>query len=222
LQPESVKDNLVRTIFGDGRGLDRDTILKGISHRSAAVRRMTAKLLAEQDALNLETAQLLFSDTDAEVRLVALRVAIEAGRIFSDDEAKGILIKPTATLGVLSLVGGPSDPAGEACWNRFRRERMLAMPLRDLAAAAHTETIFERDAQLALVEREFSSRGNELRAAIDDHFAAEFSNKLNEMARRIGFEHELISKITGFEDSLRKEFTQLEQIPVDFTHSLHA
>jgi hypothetical protein len=199
----------VTAIFGNGESLSIDLISKGALHRSSAVRRVAVTLLAKSKALKLDVAEQLLSDSDAEVRFQALRVLAETGKSFSDEQAKAILVKPTRTgLGLLSLASA-SDSVGEGCWKRFRRERMLSMTIPELTKLIQGETIFERDAKFALIDREFQARGDALRASVDDRFKFEFSEALNDMARRLGAENDVVKKIKSLEEHLTKEFTRL-------------
>ena len=207
LQPESVRDDLVEEIFGDGKALKLELLSQGATHRSPAVRRTCVRLLAKRDALTLELAQQLLSDSDAEIRFTALKALIKSGKAYSDDEAKGILVKPVYA-GLLAVAAGPQDPAGEDCLKRHRRDRMLAIPLQELTNAAESDSVIDRDAFFALVERDFRSRADELRALLDDGFKSDFTRRLDEMARRIGTEHELVKKIKALEEHLTRQFTR--------------
>ena len=52
--------------------------------------------------------------------------------------------------------------------------------------------IFERTADLILTKRHWGTRAEELRAAIDDHFKAEFERGLDDWRRQFGENSELV------------------------------
>ena len=212
VQPGSIGSILLATLFENGASIDTEVLSQGVGHPSSDVRRIVVKLLRERGALDVQIADQLISDSDAEVRFEALQSLFCGGRQFSDNEAKTILVKPKVNrpFGLFSLFGPTvaTDSEGKAFWNRFREQRMAAMTNHDLEQAARNSSIVDRTAQFALDERRFSKFGNRLRAAVDDHFKAEFAEKLEKMVQQYGSESNLIEKTRTLEDDLRKDFTR--------------
>jgi hypothetical protein len=195
-------------IFGDGAGISTQLLTDGMRHRSAAVRRTVVTLLASRNALTPDLAEPLLADTDAEVRLQAVQALTKEGKSFSNEEAKGMLVKPArGGLGLLSIATTP-DTAGEQRLKRYLRQKMLAMPIADLEKATREESIFDRDACVALAERDFRAHGDSLRQSVRDHFRSDFAAALQTLAERFGPESETITKLKGLEEYLTKQFTR--------------
>ena len=209
LQPESVNSSVLATLFENGASIDTEVLSQGVGHRNFNVRRIIVKLLRERGALDVEIADQLTSDSDAEVRFETLQALCYLGRQFSDQEARKILVKPIANL-PLGLLGGvgATDREGEDFWNRFREQRMAAMTESDLEQAASDSSVFDRTAHFVMNERQFSKFGDRLRAAVDDHFKAEFAEDLDKMAHKYGSESDLIEMARPLEENLRKESTR--------------
>lgn len=203
LQPETVDRKLVKRIFEQANSLERQVLLRALEHRSGEVRRTAAIALRERKELEPAVAERLLSDTDAEIRLEALIVLVDAGRVFSDGEARKILVKPIAP--GLSL--GPADRAGEACLTRFRHKKWAEMPLPEHERLARSASIFDRDSYFALVARDFAKRGKELRSLVDDQFRAEY-NKEIEIAKRLGVEDDYYKQIVSLNEYMCKELTR--------------
>jgi hypothetical protein len=210
LQPETINRTLLAALFENGASISTDIISQGVEHRSSEVRRITVKLLRDRRALEVEAAQRLTADSDAMVRFEAVQSLVSWGKSFSDDEAKMVLVKPAAprNYGLGGAFGG-ADSAGEACWNRFREQRMFAMPERELEGQVAGETsIFERTARFVLDDRHFSTRGDTLRRSVDDHFKAEFNEALEKLARDFGNTTDLLDKTRSLEEYVRKNLTR--------------
>jgi hypothetical protein len=206
LQLESINQRLVRVLFENAASISTEILLQGIGHRSAEVRRIVVKLLRERQALEVGLADRLLSDSDAMVRFEALQTLVGQGKFYSDDDAKKVLVKP----GVIRGYGrggafGGVDSAGEACWDRFREQRMTAMSDHDLEGVVTGATsIFDRIAHFVLDDRQFSTRGNKLRAAVDDNFKKVFREAIDEMVRDYSATADLVEKTRALEEYLRK------------------
>ena len=85
---------------------------------------------------------------------------------------------------------------------------MAAMTDADLEQMSNDSLIFNRDAQFVYVERHFTERGDELRAAVDDQFESEFSKDLEELERIYGSESELAKNSRSLKEFYKKNFTR--------------
>jgi hypothetical protein len=206
LQPDSLDRSLMTELFANSRAIGTELLLPGVTHRSPAVRATTTSLLRARGALEPDLIEKLLADDDATVRFEVLQASVADGRTFSEDEAKRILIKP-AIRGFLSFAL-PTDKPGEECWKRHREQRFMAMSDRELEAEATAYPVFDQDARFVLDERHFSTRANTLRAAIDDHFEAEFFKAVEHMAPKVGNNAESIKNMRSVEETVRKEFTR--------------
>ncbi|BCG47166.1 hypothetical protein GEOBRER4_n1991 [Citrifermentans bremense] len=186
LQPGSVDDKLLAALFSNPATLSTEVLLRGASHQSPAVRRKVISLLCERTALPINLAEELLSDTEATVRHSALSYLVDHERVYSDDEAKNILVKPTATGIARGLIG--SDPHGEACFKKFLKQRQRALKYKELEAAAAKDSIVDNDAYFILVQRSFKRLGDSLRSSIDNNFETEVSAWLSQFAGHPNYE----------------------------------
>lgn len=203
LQPESIRDPLLEVLFDNSPSIETGLLTECVSHRNAKVRRVAASLLRQRGAIDIDTANRLILDPDPDVRLEGLDFLVDAGRTVSDEEAKGILIKPAASFGLLA----GTDHPGEHNWRRWRRERLAQMQLTDLERAASSEWILDRTAHFVWASRRFSEQGQKLRQCIDDCYKPEFETEIGELEKK-GVDKETIEKIRSLEESIRKERTR--------------
>lgn len=210
LQPAHVAADLLDALFESNESLQIALLLRGLDHRNAEIRRITARLLRLRRALREETADQLTSDNDAGVRFEALQALIDAGRKVSEEEAKKVLVRPVRGT-LLGFGSAPSlDTIGEGYWKQFREERLKSLNDRELEEAAKEPSIYDRDAYFVLADRHFKKYAPELRALVDDKFKAEFDRSIASMSERfsrLGLA-DLVDKTRDLEEYLRKGLTR--------------
>lgn len=203
LQPSSIDENLLKDIFSNDAAITTETLLNGINHKNSKVRCSIVRILSERCELPDVAAKSLILDGDAAVRYEALKSLAKSGEIFSEAEAKHILVKPEKAM---SLLG--TDGSGETCWKDYRRQSLRLMSDEKLEQAVLSESIFEREAHFILHERNFSRTSESLRKNVDDQYKEYFSDALQSMAKKYGEQSDLIEKTAAVGDVLRKEFTR--------------
>ncbi|MBF0384146.1 MAG: DUF4062 domain-containing protein, partial [Magnetococcales bacterium] len=205
LQPTSVDVEILEDLFNKGSALSTEFLLKGIHHQNHIVRRIVVKHLYDRCALPENIAESLMSDSDAMVRYTALTSLSDAGRYFSIDDAKKILVSTTNLS--RNLLWG-TDTIGEDYLKKFKRRRLSKLKDSELEEAVKAEVfILDRDAQLVLEERHFHRHHKRLQAAVDDQCKAEFSQAYQTTIKTYGH-GEYAEKVKSIEDVVRKEMTR--------------
>jgi hypothetical protein len=209
MQPATVSADVLHELFEQGAPFSVELVTAGLSHQSAAVRRMVVKLLQDRHAaLSVEIAEKLTDDNDASIRCEALKKLVQHGRSFSNEEAKKILVRPARATGLgfgLAQMP-PTDPAGEACWEAYHAEQLTKLDDASLSAVADEESIYNLEAKFILAERQYRRDGTELRAAIKDEFKTVFAEELARVEPRFAaFGGDLLDKTRALEDYLRKK-----------------
>jgi hypothetical protein len=179
-------------------------VTAGLSHQSAAVRRLAVKLLQDRHSLSVEIAERLIDDDDAFIRCETLKTLVQHGRSFSNEEAKKVLVRPTRAPGLgFGLGQYPAmDPAGEACWKRYHAEQLAKLDDPSLSAVAHDESIYNLEAKFVLAERQYRRDGAKLRAAIKDEFKTAFAEEFARFERQFPA---LAGETRKLEDYLRQK-----------------
>lgn len=204
LQPESIRDPLLEALFENGLSIETGLLAACVSHRNAKVRRVVISLLRQRGAIDIDTANRLILDPDQDVRLEALKSLVDLGRAVSDEEAKGILIKPVTGFG---LLGGMDHP-GERNWRRWHRERLAQMQLVDLERVASNELILDRTAYFVWAATRLSEEGPKLRQCIDNRYQAEFEVEIGALEEKMGLNQDAIERVRSLEESIRKSRTR--------------
>jgi hypothetical protein len=205
LQPSAVSADLLTSLFDGKTKASDELLLSGIGHRNARVRAIVTKLLRQNRALPTETAEQLTSDSDVSVRLQALISLISDGRALPDSDAEKIIKKNAS--GVSGFFG--AEQATEACWKEFRQARFSAMSDKELeTAAALEDSIHDFSARFALIERQFSKRGDDLRRSVDNQFKVEFEQDIEALAEKFGSQSSLIESRRSVETIIRRSLTR--------------
>ena len=170
LQPESVEAVLLQDLFSSSGGIATDSLREGLGHRSSKVRLEVVRLLCARGDMNVETAEQLLADTSSEIRFEVMRFLASHGRVFSELEARKLLVQPAQGLGLLF---GSSASFNEAQLDRFKDWLRRAAPVRELEKTLNS-SLFNREDEFVLAERRFSKYGPNLRKAVGNLFKAEF------------------------------------------------
>jgi hypothetical protein len=143
LQPPTIAKGLVTALFNEQ--ISTETLLQGIVHKTASVRRTTAGLLVSCGELPVVGAELLLEDDDPDL----LEYLADKGRIFSDEKARSILVKQVKGKGLFFV---QSALEGENCLEKFRRDKLLKLNREQLEAAVSAASIFDMEPFLYCVK----------------------------------------------------------------------
>lgn len=208
LQSSTVKEDLLAELFSSDAEFNNDILVRGVSHRSASVRKKIVRLLRQRLALVTGLAEPLLGDSDAEVRYEAMQALIEGGRSFSIEEAMGVLIRKDQTpTGLIQFAMSNTDSEGEAFFERYKRQLLDTLPGARLEEEGRS-AIFDQDAYLAQIRRDFKLRGDDLRKAVSNHFVDRFGALLDRLAKSFSGQTDLIEKTRSLEAHLRRQFTR--------------
>lgn len=204
LQTDQINEQLLRLLFEHPDSISEETLLKGITQRNDAIRRVCVSELASRKRLPTEIAERLLEDSDAEVRLLAIKRLMQSGRTYSEEEGRKILVRQASR----GLLGGFGTAVGEAQFTRFQRLVRASMSEEDLKESVKHASIYDRSAECALFERRFAKDSATLVGLVDDRYKKAFTNALAEMASRYGEESQLVKGAKGLEEFVRGRFVR--------------
>lgn len=208
MQPSTVKQDLLDSLFRIDAEFDSDILVRGLNHRNLLVRTTVVKLLQRRRALFADIAEPLLNDSDAEVRFEALKALVASGRSYSVEQAKAVLVrKNPARTGLAIFAMSQADTDGEAVLERYTAQIFDSLTVGQLEEEDRS-AIFDQNAYFALVRRDFRLRGNDLRKAVANQFMDRFDSLLEEMARRHGTQTDLVEKTRSLGKYLRSRFTR--------------
>ena len=205
IQVQYLHPPLVARVFSSEAEFPSDKLTKALEHPNSEVRRLAATLLGKRKELPDEWTEKLLVDPDTAVRYEGLMAAVRAGRKFSDEEAKRVLLKASANIGVLGLFGRPL-PEDESYLKRYKAAMLGNLSDEQLEQEAKVEAPLSIDAQMALAKRHFRRFATRIRRAVDDRYASEFREALERAVTWM--EPETLAKLRDLEGHLRKRFTQ--------------
>lgn len=208
MQPITVKQDLLTALFSYDAEFDNEILLRGLSHRTPLVRRTVVKLLQARRALVVSVAEPLLNDNDAEVRFEALQALVASGRSYSVEQAKAILVRNSTSESEIALFAmNQTNMAGESVLQRYIEQFFDRMTDAQLEEACRS-AIFDQNAYFALIRRNFTLRGNDLRRSIANQFVDRFESLLEEMAKQFGRQSDIVEKTRSLGKHLRASFTR--------------
>lgn len=208
LQEESVPAEVVEEMFSNDTSIQDETLIEGLAHKSADVRRIAVGLLVRRDELSIEIAESLLADADPTVRLEALAALTKAGKAYSLEQARAVLVKPKPAASLFGGVGS-SDRAGEKSFALFKKRWYGALSETQLESASAAGLILDPDAYFASKERQFSKSGQELREAIGDNYKVAFDKAVDKLASYFGEGGaESVVRVRRLGEAYRKNITR--------------
>ena len=203
LQPTSTDKDLVDFIFQKPESISKELLLQGVDHSDANVRAAAVKAARYLGLLTVDLAQKLLTDTDPSIRLLGLEALVDAGTPQTEEQAKAILRNGEQKPGLLGLGGGSRI----AYLEKYRCYYHASLPLADLERQVRApDLILNRHAYFALVDKQFSKYGKELRQAVDDGFDVFVDERIKMMAKVFGEESESSNKLRSLKPMLVSEF----------------
>ena len=208
LQPASVDDKLLRAIFSRSKP-PTELLLQALDQRSGEVRQMAIAELRKRRALPLPTAEKLLGDGSTRVRYEAIQSLISAGRAFSVEEVKSVLIRKSETSparGLLNILAN-TDSVGQSLFEEFTRHQLLTLAEDDLVAKAQTAN-YDQDAFIALARKNPAAYRGEVIRALHDRFTARHQAAIERVANIFGAQSDMVEKIRGLGEYLRQQYTR--------------
>ena len=197
LQPSDLTEELAAAIFNEDSSIDQATLQSMMSQRGPNIKRAVLKLAKHNRLLTVEWASRLLSEAEVDIRFEALRFLQDHGQIFSEADAKKILVKPSSGLSY--------DQVGERAFEQFRISTFKALPIEQLNERIETSWAYSIAPYIARVEKYFERYGSQLRADIADRFQTYFDQRVAYMESVFG---EQQSGVKNLSDYLRKEHTR--------------
>lgn len=204
-QSDSVEVELLETVFARPSMLPTQLLEQGVSHRAMAVRLRSAEELIARRKATREIADALLSDGEPEVRLQGLLARLSLGDTITEEDARTALVKRRVRSGFNYLATLSPSSEGEAQLLKFVRLQRETIPKTVLKHQAEKASIFDQEYQFEAIRRSFRTRGNEMRDALRDGFAAWFAKGLSALEAIVG-KSDTLEKTRALEDTLRKKW----------------
>ncbi|MEP7173353.1 MAG: DUF4062 domain-containing protein [Aestuariivirga sp.] len=202
LQTDQISERMLGLLFEHPQSLSQEILEKGIAQRNDVMRRTCVTELARRKKLSTDTAERLLEDNDAEVRFMAIKALINAGRKYTEEEGRKILVRQTSG----GLFSDTRTTVGDAQFTAFQKLVRTSKSEEELAELAKRSSIFDRSAECALLESRFDRDSATLFDLINDRYKQAFVRSLAEMISLHGEDSQLIKDTKGLEDYLRRKF----------------
>ena len=201
--PQAMPEEVVNRLFANVDSISNKSLEACLTLKADSVRRAAAVTLNSRQSMKNIDAQKLMTDSDPEVRLVAVKTLIRYGANLPEVVIRTALIQRRSGLGLLGL-GTTEDTT---YYDRYRESRLSELSFDDLQQAAEGCGVFD---YLELIEfyRRFTHRTlKEIHANLSDGFTKYFQQKIDKLAREMGADAKVVSDTRSLEEFVRKRLT---------------
>ena len=167
--------------FGD---LEDEVLRNGTTHRNEQVRLRCLEILHKKNQITEPELERLLNDDDPEIRNRALRVLVEQGRLFSNEDVKNALVRTSQHQGLLGRALG-TQREGEQHFEAYEHSQLIQLKRRELKRMVDEALVHNDASYFALTDRYFSVYADRLRSDIDDQFKSYFDERVQRFARLI-------------------------------------
>jgi len=206
LQPETVSQRILDDLFRTPGGFSFEMLKKGLVHRCESVRLHVLRIMHVRGELDRGTAEALLDDRSREVRLEAMAFLVSAGRKFSEDDAKALLVHTRAKgRGIVDNLFMHETPQENRKFLDIFFDFLKSRSSDDDLKKSIGKSIFDRNDEFILYERRFSEFGERIRSSLKDLYKSEFEEKFRDFVSDLKGHDELIKSTRGLEDFTRRQ-----------------
>lgn len=195
---DAVEEVLVRALFAYPQSLSTETVTRCLSAKPDAVRLRATQILFERDAIELDIAETLLTDSNFEVRLVAAETLTKLGRELDDEVAKKALtvVKRPSALGIGGL---PRTETDSTQYERYLLNRLNELDLNSLRQKVADAGIFN-NRELSAIYSKFTSKvQGEIRENLADGFRAQFDAAIQRELKAGSIDADAVPRVRKFE-----------------------
>lgn len=202
LDPDDLSEGIVSRLFMNAESIDTGSLVKCLSLKSDLVRWRSAETLLDRGAMDAETAQRLFSDTDVRVRMVASKALSTLGQKPDDATTKKALTQRRQ--GLLSLGIGIGQRDEDYYYDVYTIYNLSKLSFSQLSDRVDKASIYDLLEPLTLYEKHFSRSKKELLINLNDGFKEYFDKRFDRLAGLFDPDAKIIEDTKRLESFVRK------------------
>jgi Domain of unknown function (DUF4062) len=189
---ERVSERFIETIFSEPSVLPTELLALCITAKSDGVRLKAVKLLIERGELAEAAAQNLLSDSNHQIRLLAVECLRNGDNPLPSDTVRTVLTIKKNRLGFGLLQSAETD---ETYYDRYHRNRLQELDFDQLKEKVAEAGVFN-DKELFALYGKFSKKlSNDIRANLRDRFAAMFEESVRKVEAIPGIQEGYRTKV---------------------------
>ncbi|MEH6756464.1 MAG: hypothetical protein V7676_03005 [Parasphingorhabdus sp.] len=199
---DKVIESSVEMIFSTPSALSTDILAECLSAKPDTIRLKATKLLIERGELTEAAAQILLSDSNHEIRLLAVEGLQNGEFPVAFETVKTILTIQKATFGLGLLQAAKTD---ETYYDRYLENRMGEKDFDQLKQLVAEAGVFNEKELFAFYGK-FSRRlSDDIRANLRDQFASMFEEKVKQAEAIPGIKDDYRTKVYQLWDFYQKK-----------------
>ena len=197
LSPDSVSQSTVKKLFQHPSSLATDDLLNCLDLKVDKIRRKAAELLYKRSALNDGTIDKLLTDSDRELRFIALKYLLDNGNEPEEGKVRSLLIESNSR-GLSGLFS--FNNADQTYFDLWKEHKLSRESYRNLKKIVDESIVFDHIPISAMYSKYRKESLNEIRQNLGDGFANFFQVRLRRVYPDPNENSENFRKAKGLED----------------------
>lgn len=201
---DAIEVGLVEKLFESPQSLSTETMVLCLSAKSDGVRLRAVQILFDRDEVTLDTAETLLTDSNYEIRLIAVESLIKLGEQLEDQIVKKALtiVKKPSAFGLSIFQREETDATYH---ERYLSNRLAELDLPALKAKAAEAGVFD-DSELSVLYSKFASKmQSEIRGNLKDGFKGHFDSAIQKAVDTGLMATDTVARVRKLETFQRKQ-----------------
>ena len=177
-----------------------------LSAKSENIRLRAAQILFDRNEISLDQAEELLTDTNHQIRFIAVESLCRLGRTLTDDIVKKALTVEKKTLGI--LFSGQSD-SDVSLYQRYQLNRLTELSYSELSELVSNAGFLVDNELFALYTKYKSRMQNEIRENLKDGFKTFFDLGVSRNIKDDELSDKLRASINGIEEFYRSKVSSV-------------
>lgn len=199
---EKVTETFIDAIFSTPSALSTDVLALCLAVKSDGVRLRAVKLLIERGELAEVAAQNLLSDSNHQIRLLAVERLQDGDRPLTSDTVKTVLLIKKGSLGLGFFQSVETDAT---YYDRYLANRLQELDFDQLNERLAEAGVFNAEELSALYGKFSKKCSNDIRSNLLDRFSAMFEDSVKKVEAIPGIKGDYRTQVYGIWDFYQKK-----------------
>lgn len=205
---DKVDETCLKTIFSNANRIPTTLLVATLDAQSELARLYALRLLADRREVPKDQLPVLLTDSNHEIRLIAVEEFWKDGKPLSDDVVKRTLAIQRNSMGLFAF-GAIPDVDSKKYYEQYQVNRLSEMTYDALLSRMMNQGVFCEAELRVLTQRYLKKFVPALRLYLEDGFKSFFEAALKQSSAQIPSDSQLHAKLRSLEESMRTDYTSI-------------
>lgn len=197
---DKIDTKIINTLFASTSSILTPVILSCISAKPELIRLKATEILFHRNEITLDLAEILLTDSNYDIRLLAAESLRRFNNDFDEDVAKKALLFVKSAS---SLFSGTRRETDDTYYKRYRMNRLCELDYSTLKSKVISSNVFSDEELSALYLKYKSKEQSEIRKNLKNYFKLYFEEKLLKTKQNTTLNNEIEKNIRSLEVFIR-------------------